>query len=339
MMKKKLKIFDYCWHIPHQWDMINALSEDCEFYFCLNVKRKWDTSLRPMPQNIKFVTHYEPGKYDIAILHIDQQMIDAFHQKRLIYNHFNSVITDIPKVVINHGTPVYPEYFRIIGWGTATDIQMQEKCIEIIKELIGDNFMVVNSHTSASEKEWGFGYPIIHGINPEEYYDLPKEPRVFTALSPHGFDIYYNRSCIGDISDELYDKYGYILQYARLNVDTGNSPEQYKQHLGKSLIYLDTSFRTPMNRARTEAFLSGCCVVQVEGAHDLEYWAKSGENIIIVPNDPKAIAEILANLIENDYEKAIAIGKKGKEMAIQEFNPKRYRQDWIKLLKQLTKQI
>jgi hypothetical protein len=49
--------------------------------------------------------------------------------------------------------------------------------------------MVVNSHTAASDKEWGFGHPIVHGMDPGEWFDLPKEPRIFTALSPAGFDV------------------------------------------------------------------------------------------------------------------------------------------------------
>ena len=330
-MDKKIKVFDYCWHIPHQCDMINALKGDCEFFYCLNVKRHWDTDLRPLPSCLKFVTHYEPGKYDVAILHLDQQMIDPFHQKRLIYTQFNELIRDIPKIVINHGTPVYPEYFYLFGY-KLTELEMQQQCIETIKNLVGDNIMVVNSHTAAKELEWGFGYPIIHGINPEEWLDLPKEPRAFTALSSEGFGTYYNRKCLADVADELYDNYGYVLHYAKLNVDIGNTPEEYKQYLGKSLIYLDTSFRTPMNRARTEAFLSGCCVVQVEGAHDLEYWARPGENIIIVPNDYKKIACVVADMLENRYSEAVQIGQRGKEMAIKEFNPERYRNDWLHLL-------
>jgi glycosyltransferase involved in cell wall biosynthesis len=335
-MNRKIRIFDYCWHIPHQWDMINALKEDCDFFYCLNVKRHWDINLRPLPSGLKFVTHYEPKQYDVAILHLDQQMIDPFHQKKLIYTQFNELIRDIPKIVINHGTPVYPEYFYWMKH-KLTASEMQCICVETVKKLVGNNTMVVNSHAAAKASEWGFGHPIIHGINPEEWLDLLKEPRVFTALSPVGFDTYYNRKCMGDVSDELYDNYGYILHYAKLNVDIGHSPEEYKRYLGKSLIYLDTSFRTPMNRARTEAFLSGCCVVQVEGAHDLEHWAKPRENIVIVPNDYKKIAQIVADILENRYNEAIQIGQRGKKMAIREFSPERYRNDWLHLLEKVLK--
>jgi glycosyltransferase involved in cell wall biosynthesis len=332
----KLKIFDYCWHTPHQWDMVNALHDDCEFYYCLNVKRHWNTAQRPVPSGLKFVTHYEQELYDAAILHIDQQMVNTFHQKHLIYKQFDSTIAGIPKIVINHGAPVYPEYFQRLGL-QLSEAEMQEKCVDIIRNMVGGHTMVVNSHTSATQKEWGFGHPIVHGMNPAEWLDLPKEPRVFTALSPVGLDMYYNRKCMAQVADELYDTYGYILHYAKINADVGSSPEAYKAYLGKSLLYLDTSFRTPMNRARTEAFLSGCCVIQVEGAHDLERWAKPDENIIIVPNSAKEIARVVADLLENGYDRALTIGQKGKKMATVEFSYDRYRSDWLKLLQQVVR--
>jgi hypothetical protein len=335
-MKRKIKVFDYCWHIPHQWDMIHALRDDCEFYYVLTVFTQWNTAKRPVPPEIKFVTHYEPGQYDVAILHMDQGSIIPACQKRMIYEHLNHVITDIPKIVLNHGTPVLPEYF---SWKepTLTEAEMQERCIGDIRSLVGKNVMVVNSHAAATQKEWGFGTSIVHGMNPDEWLDLPKEPRAFTALSPAGFDVYYNRDCMKSVMKELSEKYGHKLKYARVNVNLGSSPEAYRRYLGKSLLYIDTSFRTPMNRARTEAFLSGCCVIQVEGAHDLERWAKPGENIVLTPDDPETIARVIAEFLDNGYQKALAIGQKGKEMAIREFNPERYRDDWLHLFNRVLK--
>ena len=335
-MNRKIKIFDHFWHIPHQWDMIQALKDDCEFYYCPNTKFCWNTSKRPIPEELNVVTCYEPGRYDIAMLHVDQQSIESTSKKRLIYEQFNSVISDIPKIVINHGTPVYDEYFRGLGL-TISKEEMQKRCIHVIREMIGENAMVVNSKTAASEKEWGFGIPIVHGMNPAEWHDLPKEPRAFTALSPLGFDKYYNRERMIEVSDILHDQHGYFLHYAGLNVDVGNTPESYKEYLGKSLLYVDTSYRTPMNRARTEAFLSGCCVIQVEGAHDLEYWAKPDENIVLVPDHPEEIARIIVGFLRDGYQQAVAIGKKGKEMAMRQFNYQRYRNEWICLLEQLMK--
>lgn len=332
-MKKKFKIFDYTWHVPHQYDMMYALRNDCEFYYCINVKSEWDITKRPKPDNLNLVTHYEPGKYDIAILHLDQSVV-LHNQKREIYVELNKFIKDIPKVVINHGTPVFPEGF----YGSDLCLrQMEQHCVTTIKELLGGNTMVVNSHTAASNKEWGFGIPIVHGINVKDWLDLPKEPRVFSALSPLGFDTYYNRDCLVAVSEFLKEIYGHYLAYAKVNIDTGNSPEDYKNYLGRSLLYLDTSYRTPMNRARTEAFLSGCCVIQVEGAHDLERWARHKENIVLVPDNPEEIAKVVAYYIEDGYQEAIKIGQKGKKMALEHFHPERYRLDWLQVIQRLVR--
>jgi len=333
-MNKRYKIFDYCWHIPYQWDMIRALDDDCEFYYGLNVYTHWDITKRPLPPKIYFVIHYETGTFDVAVLHIDQTMVDINSQKRMVFDHFNRIITDTPKIVVNHGAPIYPEYYAMTELSISPE-ESEKRCKEAIRKLVGANVMVVNSHKASSADEWGFGVPIVHGMDADEWYDLPKEPRVFTALPPSGLDAYYNRKRMIEVSDILYDQYGYLLHYEELNVNVGHTPESYKNYLGKSLLYVDTSFRTPINCARTEAFLSGCCVIQVEGAHDLERWAKNGENIILVPDDPEKIAGVIADLLQNGYQKAIQIGQKGKEMAMREFNRERYRKDWLNLLNKL----
>lgn len=330
--KRKCKIFDYCWHISHQYDMINALHNDCDFFYGITGFMQWDKKLRPVPEGLQFVTHYEPATYDLAILHLDQRCIVPHSLEYKVFAEFNEIIKDIPKVIINHGTPVYPEASGY--WGHKYNPQeMEVEVKRIIRSLVGDKVMVVNSYTAATTREWGSGIPIIHGLNPGEWKDAPKEPRVFSALPLQGLDSYYNRKCLRETGEYLYDRYGYTIYCANFNITLNNSFEKYRNFLGRSLLYLDTSFRTPMNRARTEAFLSGCCVLQVQNAHDLELWAKDGENIMLVPNDPKAIAAHIADILENKYEEAINIGQRGKEMATKQFNRERYRQDWLQLIK------
>lgn len=311
----------------HFYDLFNALKNDAEFYLAYNTWRPWFKHLRSLPENARMVPYYEPGKYDLAILDIDQQCVNKRMGKSIVYQQFNALIQDIPKIVINHGTPVNPEFCKI--GDDMTFEQAEESCKKQIKEMVGNNIMVVNSF-KASE-EWGWGLPIIHGMNPDDWLDLPKEPRVFTALSPAGLDLYYNRECIIRVAQLLEEK-EYQLYWARVN-PPNDEFHFYREFLGRSLIYIDTSIRTPMNRGRTEAMLSGCCVVQVKGAHDLERFAIDGENMILVPNKPEKIAEILIDLIENQYERCVKIGQEAKKTAIKLFNYERYRADWLDLLK------
>lgn len=334
----KYKIVATTWHVMHYWDLCNALKDDADFYLIHNTHRSWldprFQETRGIPENVHFVPYFESGKYDLAILNCDQQLVNQDLGKYKIMKQLFTEIEkdDIPLAVINHGSPVYPEFLQD---NEMTRIEAEVKCRNLIKELVKDHTMVVNSFTAATEKEWGWGYPIWHGMNKDEWYDLPKEPRIFTALSPAGCDTYYNRYCMDELVRVLDKDYGYKMFWARHNC-MFSSPEKYKEFLGRSLIYVDTSFRTPMNRARTEAMLSGCCVIQVEGAHDLERFAKDGENIILAPNDPREIAKACIKLIEEKPDEAIRIGENGRQTAIKYFNRERYRQDWLKLIKQLT---
>jgi len=378
-LQRKIRVLDVTHHVMHQAHMIHALRDDCEFYYLANSWRSWwdkrFSDTRPIPKEINWVAEYEPGKYDVAILHIDQQAVNPNIHKGKIFRELDETIKDIPKIVLNHGCPVYPECTMLKQPGDTDEIA-QDKCIEIMKKILHGLPMVVNSHTASSEKEWGWGTPIVHGmphftleeekevkqhckdtqktkpfhtleesfieyenkLDKQGWWDLPKEPRFISALSPRGLDTYYNREKMLSTIGILKDTYGYPFYWCKTpfyNTRTMFKPSnfnEYRSYLGRSLIYLDVSQRTPMNRARSEAFFSGVCVVQVEGAHDLERWAKPGENMIIVPNKPSEIAKTLVDLVENRADECLEIGRKGKEMAMKEFNPERYRESWLKLL-------
>lgn len=331
---KPYRIFDYCWHMPYQFDMINALSDHCQFDYCLINRRHWDHQRRPLPPGINFVPYYEHGLYDFAMLHIDQRIFSAVDQQLQIYTELNDYIDDIPKIVINHGSPVFPEAFEHVTPAPSV-LEAESTIASFVQSIVGSNTMVVHSYQAASKKEWGFGIPIINGLHINDWWDLPKEPRVFTALPIEGLDTYYNRTCLKKTGELLYYQYGILLRCADYNVPSIKSFDDYRNYLGRSLIYFDTSARTPMNTSRTEAFMSGCCVIQVEGAHDIDEWAKDGENIILVPNDPPKIAAVIADIVENRYAEALQIGQNGKEMAMGLFDQQRYRNDWLDLFNTL----
>lgn len=328
-MDRKLRILTTPWHVSHFYDLFTAMDKDADFFLLPNNWRPWFRDIRPLPRNASFVPYLEKEKYDLAIIDVDQQCVLPEFGKSKVFRRMKEITEGMPRVVINHGGPVYPEKLRYANYETLE--QAEDRCRDTMRKLVKGIPMVVNSHAAASEKEWGWGTPIWHGISPDNWLDLPKEPRVFTALSPGGTDTYYNRERMNEVAGRLED-YGYTLYWAKINV----GEEKYKDMLGSSLIYLDTSFRTPMNRARTEAMLSGACVVQVEGAHDLEMFAKDGENMVIVPDNTDAICRTIVDLIENRYHEAVDIGQSGKETAIEKFNPSRYRDDWMNLIKSIV---
>lgn len=303
-----------------------------KFSYLENNVRKWTRfSPRPMPQDyftkdeFEWVQSYEPGKYDLAILHLDQQAADPAIGKGQLYRQLNKVIQDIPKIVINHGTPMWDEVFTedfVINGGVIQSAK-GERRLDGIKQIVGDNFMVVNSYDAVDR--WGWGYPLIHGMDLDEWWDMPKEPRVTVMISPGGLDKYYNRQLLSYIKTSVKEHTGLDVQHITVNYKA-HDWDDYRQFLGKSLIYINPTLDSPMPRARTEAMLSGCCVLTSK-YHGAEEFIEHGVDGFIVPDNPLSYAKTIATLLDNHYQPCIEIGQKGKAKAQKLFNIDRYLSD------------
>lgn len=316
---KKLRIFDTPWHLGHQFEMLKF--PWAEFDWLYQHRRQYSQGPRgaEMEKMFSWVTAYEPGQYDLAILHLDQQCVEPGileMGKGSLYRHLNEVITDIPKIVIMHGTPYYPEMFA-----NAQDI------VNKVNELVGDNYFICNSHRAL--KQWGRendpkSRVIIHGMDPNEWWDLPKEPRVVTMISPGGLPAYYDRQLLEYVREALAEK---DISHCHITVDySPNSFDEYRDFLGRSLVYFNPTRESPMPRSRTEAMLSGCCVVTTPN-QDADRFIKDGVNGFLVPRNPQDIANLIEGLI-HDYDRAIRIGQEGKKTALELFNWDRYQADW-----------
>jgi len=316
-----------------------------------------------------WVPHYESGKYDFAVLHLDQQCFEESlwdRGKGSLYKEVDKVVTDIPKVVIMHGTPYYPEAFTCditkenyeqLGY-TKDQIGMSSELIRKFYNATRDiDVLVFNSRTA--RKQWGcvgikeddkinelnfigktstgkdqYAIALWHGLDPEEWYDLPKEPRVVTMISPGGLDMYYDRTLLRGVRELLSEK---NIEHCHITSDVEfKTTEEYKKFLGRSLVYFNPTRESPMPRSRTEAMLSGCCVVSRSG-QDVEDFIVTGENGVIIPTrNPTLIVEIIEGLIY-DYKKAIAIGQKGKQTAKETFSIDKFHKSWETIINHITK--
>lgn len=339
---EEIKIFNHPWHIAHQYELMKT--PGTKWSWLINNRRTYNEIPRGDmigKFGIDWVDHYEPGKYDVAILHIDQQCMEDqlwLKGKGSLYRQLNEVITDIPKIVINHGTPYYPELFpsditeetyEKMGY-TQGQVGMSSVLIEKCKKEVGDNWMVCNSFDA--KEQWGFGTTIIHGMDPDEWWDLPKEPRVITTLSPAGLDKYYDRAFLAKVKEELEER-GIYLCHVTVDVRFDYSPhafDEYRQFIGRSLIYFHPMRQAPMSRGRTEAMLSGCCVITT-GTQDTRRFIVNGENGFIINRKPIEVADLIEKLIY-DYKTAVKIGQAGKKTALQEFSGDRYRNTWRNFL-------
>jgi hypothetical protein len=316
-MEKKIRIFDVPWHISHQYEQLKF--PFAEWSWLRQHRREYGQGPRgDLEKMFKWVPYYEPGKYDVAILHLDQQCIEEGILKvgkGSVYRDLNRVITDIPKIVIMHGTPFYPEMFP-----NSKDI------VDKVKEMVGDNYMVVNSHRAA--EQWGFGKPIIHGMDPAEWWDLPKEPRVVTMISPAGLPAYYDRTLLEYVKEGLAER---DIALCHITVDfNARSFDEYRNFLGRSLVYFNPTRESPMPRARTEAMLSGCCVVTTPH-QDADTFIENGVNGYLVHREPLEIVNLIEKLLDNP-EIALKVGQAGKATAQKLFGWDRYAKEWEEYL-------
>lgn len=318
-----IRVFNTPWHVAHNYELTKI--PDTEWYHIVNTVRKWSIWARPWPPNLHQVAYYEPGKYDVAILHVDQQCVDPSFGKSRLYKELNEAITDIPKIVINHATPFWPEVFE------------ENEIITKMKMLIGDNHVVYNSHRAKEmwEKNGKMGATsrtITHGMDVDEFYDLPKEPRVITTLSPAGLNKYYNRSLLSEVQGRLKER---GIAHVWIGGDWESKGfEEYKNFIGRSLIYFNPTLESPMPRARTEAMLSGACVVTLAN-HGAETFIEQGINGFHVPNNPEVCADLLESLVRDSYKLARDVGQRGKETARELFNSKAFTDDWVATLKEI----
>lgn len=338
-----IKIFGALNHAGNQYEMVKlAQNYDVKFSYLENNVRRWGEhyAARPNPASFlnkdqfEWVQYYEPGKYDVAILHVDQQHTDPNIGKGKLYREMNEVIQDIPKIVINHGTPMWDDVYTedlVINGG---EIQTAKgpKHLQGMKELIGDNFMVVNSYSAVSR--WGWGYPLIHGFDPDEWFDLPKEPRPIISLSPGGLDKYYNRELLTHIKAKTHERTGMFLNQITVDIKAHNW-DDYRELIGKSLLYISPFKDSPMPRSRTEAMLSGCCVL-TSPYHEADKFIEDGVNGFIVPDNPLSYATAIDELINHHYKDAVEIGQRGKETALKYFNKERYQKDLYHIISEVA---
>ena len=252
--------------------------------------KRWNYFARPIPKNVTFVPYYEKNRYDISVLDVDQQCIDPRIGKGKLYRALNEEIQDIPKIVINHGSPCWPENWESSGhkrWnyplgfddndrkkvleyqakflieGGKTILNGETVEIEGMEKLIGKNKMVVNSFKA--REQWGWGKVIWHGLDPDEWWDLPKEPRSVTMISMAGLDYYYGRDFLNSTIARCNEDYGirhtwishpgsWIIHDSNIFSQRGGF-DAYRDYLGRSMIYFNPTRESPMPRSRTEAFL------------------------------------------------------------------------------------
>lgn len=321
-----MKILDYAWHQVHLY-RLHALPAEFTLVRYRGLM-DWNEAQRPKPPNFAGVLEADEVQvhdYDLALLHLDQ-WCDVQPQRALPFRCMVELTRDLPQVLIMHGTPDSPRNrLRVL-------------------QMIGDLPVVCNSYQAAREWDNGegrtdrYGLPqfraIIHGYQVEEFFNYCLEGRraeVATICSGADFSAWYHGI---PLLKRLRRERSIPLAWYGPAGDRDWLPnyDAYRDMLASTLVYFSPTRRAPMPGARTEALLSGCCVVSVPG-NDWEQYIEDGVDGFIA-RDYMTAREVLRDLLAHP-QMAYEVGQRGREKALQIFNHHRYVAEWLALLGEL----
>ncbi len=322
--RTRLQILDYPWHQVHSY-RLHALP--AEFTYLMTRPLLWNVAQRPIPPNWTGgiqAEQYDPDDYDLALLHLDQWCDGRHNLRALPYRLMKRTSQDIPQIVIMHGTPE------------------NEANRRAILRLIEDLPVVCNSPQAAAvwdggEERWDrYGLPqfraIVHGYDIDEFWSEPlgQRRRAVITICSGGT---WSREYHGIPLLERIQRDVPLRWYGpRGNCDWLDNYDDYRHMLASSLIYFSPTRRAPMPGARTEAMLSGVCVVSVPG-NGFKDLVVHGKSAFIVRTYVEA-RDTLRGLLENPDE-AYRVGQKGRKVARALFDKSRFVQDWVDVLAEI----
>ncbi len=109
-------------------------------------------------------------------------------------------------------------------------------------------------------------------------------------------------------------------------------------------MFLHGAWQSPRPRARTEAQLSGACIVTTP-YHDADSYIEDGVNGFLtskfpiqdprVMDNPEKTAKLIKRLVIDEPELAIKVGQAGKKTAQELLNFASFETQWANLLKEV----
>jgi len=324
-MPERLRILDYPWHQVHLYRLCQALPAD--FTLLATKPLIWNAAQRPPAPNFLGAVDpdtIDPADYDLALMHLDQWCGERHNLRALPYRIMRSISQNLPRVVVIHGTP-------------DNEANRQE-----ILCLIGDEQVVCNSRAAALEWSGGedrvsrYGLPqfrpIIHGYTVDEFWSEPLEKRrreIVTICSGGNLSrIYHGLPLI----ERLMRDVPLFWLGPQGNRNWCENYDVYRRMLAETLIYFSPTRRAPMPGARTEAMLSGCCIVSVPG-HDVEDYVVNGETGFVVRDYVQARDTLRTLLAHPDL--AYKVGQAGRKVARKLFTAELLRKQWLALLRDI----
>jgi len=316
-----ISILDHVWHIAHAY-RLHALPATFDYLVPMGT-RYWETSIRPFPPNFNgYVQDPLVSQYDVVLSHIDN-WCDRAELRGTPFRLMNLMAKDAPqavRVTIMHGTP-----------SDEGNRQRIARMLDLSPG--GPPFMVCNSEQAY--EDWGLGpersRAIIHGYDVDEFTSSNERQAFALTVCSAG---QISREYHGVPLLERVRRSVPQLLWMGLNGDLPycESYDEYRAFLSHALIYVHTGQASPMPGARTEAMLSGCCVVTTSN-NDASKYIRHGDTGYLCDTAEEMI-DTLKMLLANPHL-AYQVGKRGREAARLHFHKDRYVADWMALLAEL----
>jgi glycosyltransferase involved in cell wall biosynthesis len=343
--KRRLRILSYRWHAGHQYEL-HKLPHDFTLVTGLGERMTdvWSYEQRPLRPNVRFLpaSAVSARDYDLAILHFDENSLTPDLGTGTLgqdwgraFRHFLREF-QLPKVAICHGTP------QFVGQYAATrepieQFEIHEAERRWLVNVLRDVPVVVNSWQALDE--WGFqkGRVIWHGFDPQEF---PPATRCRQVLS-HGEDSwrphYRGKHVLQRVRDilgeetliETSDHPQAVLRPRLGNEFARANFRAYVDWIRSFTVYLNTTIRSPMPRARAEAMMCGVIPISLRN-HDVEHFIRHGVNGFW-GDSAEELAEYIVFLLR-DPRATLQISEAARRTAMDVFNHDRYLMEWTALL-------
>jgi glycosyltransferase involved in cell wall biosynthesis len=349
---RRLRILTYRWHVPHQYELYK-LPHDFTLATGLGTGMSdvWHYDQRPLRRNARMVpiSQIDPRDYDVAILHFDENVFAArlsngviTPQWGLAFRHFLENFPNLPKVAICHGTAPFEGQYGLDPEHKYAFRLHEAEREELVRALAAAGVRVIcNSHEALGE--WGFvdARVIWHGFDPQEFPECTRQ-RDILALAPDMSRPHYRGTWE---HQRIVD-----LLTAGLHVETSAHPggaiearntnsfavrhfRSYVDRIRQFSVYLNTTLRSPMPRARGEAMMTGVIPVCLRN-HDVDRFIENGVDGFYA-DTPEELAAFLNDLFR-DRRRILEMSRAARHKAMDVFNHDRYLAAWVDLLGEIT---
>lgn len=348
--KRRLRILTHRWHVGHQYEIYKL-----PFDFTLvtgtgtGMTNEWNYNERPLASNVRLVCARDvnPCDFDMAIVHFDENVLSPDLGNGVLSADWGDTFrwfldyVKLPMIAVCHGTVQFVGQYGANS-SAIDSFELYSADAELLRSALADVPVVVNSHEAA--REWGFHkmHVIWHGYDPQEFHpgqhDLDVVSHGIDPWRPHYRGAHQLRDVLSRLGSDI--TVSTHKHASPTPVPLGDRRyAEYKfsnwiDHLGRHKIYLNTTLRSPMPRARTEAMLCGVIPVSLD-SHDVSRFIQNGVNGFY-SSSVEELAEFCRTICNNATMREKMSGV-ARNTAMDVFNHDRFLTRWVELVEEAVR--